>query len=110
MKDGMDGIDSREIPVRPDRAKGLGGRGHFPALDGIRGAAVIAVMCYHFTEGYPRRSIEAGSLHGVLAQFLNVSWAGVDLFFVLSGFLITGILIDSKGGPNYFKNFYMRRV
>lgn len=106
----MRDIDRREIPVRQDRAKGLAGSGRFPALDGIRGVAVLAVMCYHFTEGYPRRYIEANSLHGVLAQFLNVSWAGVDLFFVLSGFLITGILIDSKGAPNYFRNFYMRRV
>ncbi|HEX7792714.1 MAG TPA: acyltransferase family protein, partial [Vicinamibacterales bacterium] len=80
----MHDINRHEIPFRQDRAKGLAGSGRFPALDGIRGVAVIAVMCYHFTEGYPRRYIEAGSWHGVLAQVLNVSWAGVDIFFVLS--------------------------
>jgi len=57
----MHDIDRREISVRQDRAKGLAARGRFPALDGIRGVAVLAVMCYHFTEGYPRRYIEAGS-------------------------------------------------
>lgn len=67
---------------------------YYEGLDGIRAIAVISVMLFHF---YPQ---------GVL----RIGWAGVDLFFVLSGFLITNILIKYKNRENYFKSFYMRRV
>jgi peptidoglycan/LPS O-acetylase OafA/YrhL len=66
-------------------------RTHIPALDGIRGLAVLMVIAYH-----------------VLA--FPVGWMGVDLFFVLSGFLITSILIDTKESPTYFRDFYIKRV
>lgn len=67
---------------------------YYEGLDGIRAFAVIFVMLFHF---YPQ---------GVL----TLGWTGVDLFFVLSGFLITNILIKNKDKDNYFKSFYMRRV
>jgi peptidoglycan/LPS O-acetylase OafA/YrhL len=68
-------------------------------LDAVRGLAVLFVLV-HNTDIYP-------SLHlGVIA---TNGWMGVDLFFVLSGFLITGILIDTKNSTAYFKYFYTRR-
>jgi peptidoglycan/LPS O-acetylase OafA/YrhL len=68
-------------------------------LDAVRGLAVLAVLI-HNTDIYP-------SLH--LGLIVTNGWMGVDLFFVLSGFLITGILVDTKGSQGYFKNFYTRR-
>ncbi len=68
-------------------------------LDSVRGLAVLLVLV-HNTDIYP-------SLH--LGFIAENGWMGVDLFFVLSGFLITGILIDTKQSEGYFKNFYARR-
>ncbi len=83
---------------------------YLPSLDGIRGLAILAVMLMHFTLLNPS-ILTSDSVfdRGVMLAAL-AGWTGVDLFFVLSGFLITGILLDSKGGPGYFRNFYMRRV
>src|ERR1700740_458225 len=85
-------------------------RGHIPVLDGMRGIAVLLVIVYHSTFHNVKQSIETGSFNGVFSQFFNVGWCGVDLFFVLSGFLITGILCDAKGASNYFPKFWMRRI
>ncbi len=78
---------------------------HFTALDGFRGMAVLMVMLSHF--------IKTGEVIGDQQPWhllLRGGFVGVDMFFVLSGFLITGILLDSpKCGPRYFKTFYMRR-
>lgn len=79
--------------------------GHIPALDGLRGIAVLAVLVLHFTIMRPLSTMEMG-----FVRVLGMGWTGVDLFFVLSGFLITGILYDAKGGEWYFRNFYMRRT
>ncbi|MEP6727629.1 MAG: acyltransferase [Bacteroidota bacterium] len=61
-------------------------------LDGFRGLAVILVCCYHY-------------LH-----FFSFGWTGVDLFFILSGFLITGKLIESIDSNHYFRSFYLKRI
>lgn len=77
-----------------------------PALDGLRGLAIALVLLRHFTEG-----VEPSSSAGRWTMaLLDAGWVGVDLFFVLSGFLITGILLDAKGTKHYFRNFYMRRT
>jgi peptidoglycan/LPS O-acetylase OafA/YrhL len=68
-------------------------------LDSVRGLAVLWVLL-HNTNQSPTRYLHWISDKG---------WMGVDLFFVLSGFLITGILLDAKKSEGYFKNFYARR-
>lgn len=83
------------------------GTGHLVPLDGLRGVAILAVMASHlFAVNYAG----SGAFVRLLGQVFYYGWMGVDLFFVLSGFLITGILVDSREGAGYFKNFYMRRV
>ena len=77
-----------------------------PALDGIRGIAVLLVLLHHLSNYLPHQS----RAFSAAAAVLRTGWVGVDLFFVLSGFLITGILLDTKYAPNYFQSFYARRV
>ena len=74
-------------------------RQKIPQLDAVRGIAILVVLAHnlHAFSSLP------------LSLFSKYGWMGVDLFFVLSGFLITGILLDSKTSENYFRNFYARR-
>src|SRR5215216_4400368 len=78
-----------------------------PALDGLRGCAILLVLLFHFTTRAPYPP--DGMSMSIQATF-GLGWSGVDLFFVLSGFLITGLLIDAKGSAGYFKIFYARRA
>ncbi len=92
-------------PDRPSRPKTAFG-GHLPALDGVRGLAILLVLLFHFVANTTATNRWEAAVNGVLSYGL----LGVDLFFVLSGFLITGILYDSRHDPAYFRSFYMRRV
>src|SRR5262249_45640310 len=78
---------------------------HPGSLDGARGLAILMVLAYHFT----LRMAGEGMAARALFKLTSAGWCGVDLFFVLSGFLITGILADGKGAPRQFLNFYARR-
>ncbi len=82
-------------------------RGHILALDGLRGVAILLVVACHFVSNL---KISADGPAWVVVALAQAGWTGVDLFFVLSGFLITGILVDAKGSPSYFKAFYVRRA
>jgi peptidoglycan/LPS O-acetylase OafA/YrhL len=74
---------------------------YIPELQGLRGIAVLAVLIYHC---HPR-------LQGTWLHYPALwGWAGVNLFFVLSGFLITSILIEAREKEKYFRNFYARRA
>ena len=70
-------------------------RSYYPALDGLRGIAIILVICCHNLNFLPH---------------FEFGWVGVDLFFVLSGFLITDILLKTKENKNFLQNFYIRRI
>jgi peptidoglycan/LPS O-acetylase OafA/YrhL len=74
--------------------------GRIKELDGLRGIAVLLVVCWHYVPRHFFRYLFP----------LRIGWVGVDLFFVLSGFLIGGILLDNRGSESYFKTFYWRRA
>ena len=78
---------------------------HIPELDGIRGIAILMVIVYHAAQFAPHNTVETALIWAV-----DFAWSGVDLFFVLSGFLITGILLDTTDSPQYFSSFYGRRA
>ena len=88
MKTAFKGIAA--LPPSADNKKH-----YYPALDGMRGLAILLVVIYHNF------------------NFINYSyfgWLGVDLFFVLSGFLITEILLNTAGQPNFLRNFFCKRA
>ncbi|MBL8885028.1 MAG: acyltransferase [Phycisphaerales bacterium] len=80
-------------------------RSHLPLLDGIRGLAILLVMIFHMSLLSDR-----GGADSFARSLISGGWCGVDLFFVLSGFLITGILYDTKTSSTFFKTFYIRRA
>lgn len=95
-----------ELPQPALSPRSSGVSKHIPALDGLRGIAILAVFFLHYGSG-GHSSIAVVRAFGT---FVKVGWAGVDLFFVLSGFLITGILVDSIDDDHYYRNFYARRT
>lgn len=77
-----------------------------PALDGLRGLAILSVILFHTSLA----SAGISTIDKIAVHLANLGWIGVDLFFVLSGFLITGILLDERDKPHFFRTFYSRRV
>jgi len=77
-----------------------------PQLDGLRGIAVLLVVLYHYLLLV---RFAPGGFWSRIQDSVRLGWCGVDLFFVLSGFLIGGILLDARESPQYFRAFYLRR-
>ena len=80
-------------------------RGHIPALDGVRGVAAATVFVYHYGGGAQSSFLPLRAI----GTAIHFGWAGVSLFFVLSGFLISGILWDGYSKPGWWSRFYVRR-
>jgi peptidoglycan/LPS O-acetylase OafA/YrhL len=80
---------------------------HFPAADGVRGLAILVVLVHN--AAFVERT-STSLLLKLTSAVTGTGWVGVQLFFVLSGFLITGILVDALGSARYFRNFYIRRT
>lgn len=85
-----------------------GSESRLPALDGLRGIAIALVLWHHLAA--PALPAVSESWLGLLRVALGLSWLGVNLFFVLSGFLIGGILLDHRGSPRLARAFYLRRA
>jgi len=80
--------------------------GHLLTLDGVRGLAILMVLAHNLNV-LSGRQTRAGQAVELLD---DLGWVGVQLFFVLSGFLITGILLDTRESDNYYRAFFARRV
>ena len=94
-------IENERVVTQPQSSK------HIPALDGLRGLAILAVFFHHYGAGGGQSGSTAIKW---MATVCGLGWSGVDLFFVLSGFLITGILYDTQNDPAYYRKFYARRA
>lgn len=93
-------------PLRPTASPLPNVHGRMPGLDGVRGLAILMVLAVHFIANLLPTT---NAVERAIVYVTGYGMYGVDLFFVLSGFLITGILYDAQGKTSYFYNFYMRR-
>jgi peptidoglycan/LPS O-acetylase OafA/YrhL len=93
---------------RPPDSRRIHSSQRIPELDGLRGLAIGLVLIWHYVGAPLDPAI--GSIAPLVRRSVSLTWSGVDLFFVLSGFLIGGILLDHREAPRYFRAFYARRV
>jgi peptidoglycan/LPS O-acetylase OafA/YrhL len=93
--------------LRSGDAQNPGGFAHTPALDGVRGLAILLVLFCHLFWANP---VTGSHVFNFFSKLRGSSYIGVNLFFALSGFLITGILLDTLHLPDFFKTFYARRA
>lgn len=106
--------DPTESPAAQPKDRMVVGR-YYPEIDGLRALAVLMVIYFHSSlmVGPERTTADAATgwdAARLYYEFTMIGWCGVDLFFVISGFLITGILMDTAHQKNCFKNFYIRRT
>ena len=102
----------REAPLPPDRSLATrllahGPGRYIPALDGIRGLAIVWVVLHNATD---ISMAPASGIFRALGLLTHPGWIGVQLFFALSGFLITGGLLDTQRSAHYFRDFYAKRA
>lgn len=100
-------MESAAARQQPEDAVRFPSTTRIPELDGLRGTAILLVLLFHCALFY--RAMP-GTLPANIARIAGLGWSGVDLFFVLSGFLIGGILMDHRRSGSYFRTFYVRRV
>lgn len=98
----LDEIQSQVMNMSASLDERGGSPDRVVALDGLRAFAIAPVIFCHFV--HPQET------QHILQFFSHLGWLGVDLFFVLSGFLITGILLRTKDSSSYYKSFLLRRA
>jgi peptidoglycan/LPS O-acetylase OafA/YrhL len=79
---------------------------HIPALDGVRGLAVLTIFVFHYGGG----TQSSNHIMRWIGTCISAGWFSLCLFFLLSGFLISGILWDDRNHPNWWRRFYYRRT
>ena len=92
------------------RSTGRPGLEHIPELDGIRGVAALMVLCHHLFYSSIPHPERWNWFVALVSSISRAGGNGVDLFFVLSGFLITSLLVLDRGSPHFYWNFYWKRA
>ncbi len=105
LKEPQTTVSSPTIPAEPSLVLR-----HMPSLDSIRGIAVLMVVLFHGFASFDWHAAYGGFWGSLLASLVNCGQFGVDVFFVLSGFLITGLLTKAREQTGYYKDFYIRRI
>jgi peptidoglycan/LPS O-acetylase OafA/YrhL len=77
-------------------------------IDGLRGIAILLVVSFHYINNQLVNA--TNPIARIICKITQFGWVGVDLFFVLSGFLIGAILLRNKDSKSYFSTFYIRRI